>query len=155
MFNLTAKQKIIALILALGAALIFIFQQGLYGKPSSPTGPKTEKVQSEEPQVVSTSPNPLQNGVILPTQTVEITFNQPVENLGELKYKIDPQPEGFTIELSSDRKTVKIIPTKPFRLGTFYSFFIEAGESGTKFDGNKRLKENINFSFKTIDFKGS
>jgi len=89
MNSLSLKQKIIISILALGAALIVIFQRGFY--PFNPAPPVGDETQSENIRVVSTTPSPLDEATILPTQTLEFTFNYPVENKGEFKHKFEPE----------------------------------------------------------------
>lgn len=149
---LTLKQKIIAVVAIIGAVLILIFQQGLYSKnePSSGTEVKNEQVQNENPDIIATNPSPLDQSVILPTQSIELNFNYPLENIPEFKHKIEPKVD-YKIELSTDRKTAKIIPTTSFGLGMTYTLFI-APE--TKFDGNKTLGKEIIYHFKTIEYKG-
>lgn len=165
MINLSFKQKIIAAVVTIGLILIAIFQRG-FGKatPLFPTNspPKTETSSentqvSEEPKLLSTNPSPLNNAVILPTQTIELTFNTPLENRGELKFEIKPQAE-VEVSLSNDKKTAKITPTKPYTLGQTYTINIK---NETKFDnppagraGKKRLPDGLNFTFKTIDYRG-
>lgn len=157
MSKLTLKQKIILLIATLGAILILIFQQGLYGKPAAsplptpkPEAKQNQVNQNEEPTVISTQPSPLEEATILPTQTVEITFNLPLENTGEFKNKIEPEAD-YEVKLSNDRKTVQIIPKKTFKLGASYTLFIKPD---TKFDGSKTLNKELIFHFRTIEYRG-
>lgn len=154
MANLSLIQKIMILVAAVGAALILLFQRGIYSQGPLPTPVQSEQkpvVVSDEPQVVSTNPNPLDEAIIFPSQTVELTFNFPLENVGEFKHKLEPTVE-YEIKLSDDRKTVKISPKKSFQLGTTYTLSIQANE--TKFDGKKRLPGDITYHFKTIEYKG-
>lgn len=147
------KQKIIIIVVIIGAALILIFQRGLYDKPaaqSTPTKSEPTQTQTTDPQIVSTNPTPLENSIIFPTQTVEITFNQPLENRGEFKNRLEPTA-SYEIKLSDDRKTAKIIPTIPFKLGTTFTLFILPD---TKFDGHKTLNREIIIHFRTIEYKG-
>lgn len=152
--KLTLKQLIILLVGLVGAILILIFQRGIYSQESSTTSttptPVTNSQSSEEPKVIATNPDPLENAVVLPNQTIEITFNLPIENIGELKNRIEPKLE-YKIELSSDRKTAKFIPTKLFSLGHGYTIFILPD---TKFDGKKVLKQEIIFHIRTIEYRG-
>ncbi len=158
MTNLTLKQKIIGFIIVLGIALIAVFQQGLGGKLSEKmdsrfrgndiTGRGNDSV--GEIKIVSTNPSPLEETTILPMQTVEITFNQPIEGAGEFKTSMDPKAD-YKIELSDDRKTAKIIPIKPYTLGGGYTLHILGN---TKFDGKKELNREEIFHFKTINYSG-
>lgn len=168
------KQRLIVIIIALGLALIAIFTRGLYS-PTPPTLPwldqntadqlttpptvavikevetKDSQGRTEKVQVVATKPNPLEEAVVVPTQVVEITFSQPLENVGEFKHRLDPKPEEYKIELSNDRKTAKIIPIKPFTLGTRYTLFIT---TDTKFDGRKVTQQDLIFHFSVIPYQG-
>lgn len=153
---LSLKQKIMIIVAVLGAALIWIFQQGIYTKPNSttPPNPPINQVQNlpqnTEPQVISTNPDNLEGTIILASQTIEITFNLPLENRGEFKNRIDPATE-VEIKLSEDRKTAQIIPIKPYKLGTGFTLFIKPD---TKFDGKKQLGKEIIYHFRTINYKG-
>lgn len=119
--------------------------------PSSPLPSKTSSPSSsEKPQIVSTKPDPLEDTIISAMDTVEITFNRPLENVGEFKVRIEPKID-YRVELSGDRKTAKIIPTKPYQLGTTYTISI-GPES--KFDGVGRWGEEKIFHYKTILYRG-
>lgn len=154
MSKFSLKQIIIGVVAVVGALLILIFGRGLYS--STPTSQiqtevKSAKIEdSKEIKVVSTNPENLDGSVILPNQTIEITFNQPMENRGEFKNKIEPVAE-YEIKLSDDRKTAKIILAKPFNLGTGYTLFIKPD---TKFDGKRTLDKEIIYHFNTISYKG-
>lgn len=111
---------------------------------SSPT------TQSDAPQIISTKPDPLENAVVSATEVVEITFNRPLENIGEFKFRIDPKAE-IKIELSPDRKTAKIIPQTPFELGVTYTIFIGPD---TKFDGAGNWGKEAIYHFQTVKFRG-
>lgn len=117
---------------------------------SSPLPSSTTASSSDKPQIVSTKPDPLEETVISATEIVEINFNRPLENVGEFKVRIEPKID-FNIELSSDRKTAKIIPAKPYQLGTTYTLFIG---TETKFDGIGRWGEEKVFHFRTIRYTG-
>lgn len=134
-----------AIVAAVGLLLIYIFQQGLAGK-----APESQNAEEENPRIVSTSPAPLDQTVLLPTQSFEITFNLPLQNNGEFKNRIEPDLE-YKVELSSDRKTARITPLKPLALGQGYTLFILPD---TKFDGAKNLNQELIFHFKTISYKG-
>lgn len=149
------KQKVIIVITILGLILIYIFQRGLGSTPQAQTTPSSkEKIEvsaTDDPQVVSTKPSPLDESIISPTSTIEITFNRPLENIGEFKHKLEPKMD-YQVKLSDDRKTAKITASPSFPLGTTYTLFIYANE--TKFDGGKRLNQDYTFHFKTIEYKG-
>ena len=135
--------------------LILIFKRGLYSQPQSNTPPPPSQAQNSEekdaePKVISTAPSPLDEATILPNQTLEITFNQPLENVGEFKNRLEPKAD-YKVVLSDDRKTARIIPTQTFPLGTGFTLFILPD---TKFDGKKTLGRDIQYHFKTINYQG-
>lgn len=149
------RQRIISAVLLIGAGLIAIFTFGLY-KPSSPTLPSEPSAQntvSDNIELVSTNPEGLikkQEVIILPNQSIEFTFNQPLENVPETKIAIEPTFE-VKVELSKDRKTARLTPSKPFALGQGYTLFIKGD---TKFEGKKQLGRDLDFHFSTISYKG-
>lgn len=104
------------------------------------------------PYVISTFPSSLEGALILPTQTIQITFSDPVVNTDELKHKMDPEDGKYKLKLSDDRKTLFIIPSPTFDLGRGYTFFILSNE--TKFDQSKKLDGDIIYHFRTISYNG-
>lgn len=135
----------------LAGILVFIWKdRGVTSvSPSSPN-PSQVVSSSDKPQIIATKPDPLDETIISATEIVEITFNRPLENVGEFKSRLEPETE-YKIELSSDRKTAKIIPAKPFTLGTTYTLFIGPE---TKFDGVGRWGEEKIYHFRTIKYTG-
>lgn len=142
------KQKFIALIVILGAALILIFQHGLYGNSTAPSQKQTASTQNNEIKVVST--NPVDQGTIMATQTVSVTFNAPIIDKDEVKHELTPAAD-YQVKLSDDRKTALFIPNKPWTLGTTYTIFIQPA---TKFDGKRTLGHDFILHFRTIDYHG-
>lgn len=146
------KIKIIIIIIAL--ALIAIFLKTASNKTATPTPSPTSSSSSvsndDKPKIVSTKPDPLEDTIISATDIVEITFNRPLENVGEFKSHIEPKID-YKVELSGDRKTAKIIPAKPYQLGTTYTLFIKPD---TKFDGVGDWRQDKTFHFKTITYRG-
>lgn len=147
---MTTKAKIIAAVIAIGAILIAIFQFGL-------GGPVTERPsdisQADAITVVATDPAPLKErktAVILPTQTITVSFSHALENVPETRFVIEPKAD-YKTELSDDRKTLKITPLTPFALGQGYSLIIKGD---TKFDGKRTLETDIDFHFATISYNG-
>lgn len=106
--------------------------------------------QNESPKIISTKPDPLEETIISATEIVEITFNRPLENVGEFKSRIEPKIE-YKVELSGDRKTARIIPAKPYELGTTYTLFIGPD---SKFDGVGEWRQDKTFHFKTVKYRG-
>lgn len=150
---MSLKQKIIAVVVALGLILIAIFYKGFAPKNEAPPNtspPAKQAVQTNTPELISTNPQALDGTTILPTQIIELNFNLPLENDAETKITLDPKAE-VKIELSNDKKTAKIIPLKPFALGQGYSLSIKGN---TKFQGNKTLGRDYGFGFRTIEYKG-
>lgn len=106
--------------------------------------------EKDSPQIISTKPDPLNETIIPASQVIEITFNRPLENVGEFKVRIEPKAD-FKLELSNDRKTGKIIPQKPFDLGTSYTLTIGPD---TKFDGVGAWGQSVDYHFRTVVYKG-
>lgn len=150
------KTKILVLIFILGT-LFIIFISGFFHK-IAPRDNQTQKAQkntpvvsqNDKPQIISTKPDPLEEAIISATQIVEITFNRPLENVGEFKSKIEPKID-YKVKLSDDRKTAKIIPANLYELGATYTLFIG---TETKFDGVGRWGEEKIFHYKTIRYTG-
>lgn len=148
------RQKLLMLVIIIGVVLLVVFylknnNQPVSGNTPAPL-PKPNQNSSDKPSIISTKPEPLDEAIIPVSQIIEITFNRPLENVGEFKVKIEPKVE-FKKELSSDRKTAKIIPTNPFELGTTYTMFIG---TETKFDGVGNWGEEKVFHFRTIKYRG-
>lgn len=150
MNNFSLKQKIIGIVAVLGIALIAVFQQGLGEKSPAITPKLLDDSQTQEIKIVSTNPSPLEETTVLPMQTIEITFNQPIEGAGEFKTSMEPGAD-YKVELSDDRKTAKITPIKPYTLGGGYTLHILGN---TKFDGKRELNREEIFHFKTINYSG-
>ena len=125
---------------------------------ASKTPPETKSVdqktdaEQESPgvKIISTKPDPLEGAIVSADQTIEISFNKTLENEGEFKLRIDPELP-FKIQLSSDRKTAKIIPQTPYELGKTYTLFIK---SDTKFDGIGQWGEEKIFHVNTVKYRG-
>ncbi len=144
--------KILLFIVIVAAVLMLVLK--LTNKPNIKPSPSVNKPvqvsEKDKPQIVSTKPDPLEGSMISGSETIEITFNRPLENVGEFKVRIDPEAE-FKLELSPDRKTGKIIPIKPYELGQGYTIFIG---TETKFDGVGRWGEEKIYHFRTIKYRG-
>lgn len=111
---------------------------------------KQEVSQTDSPQIVSTKPDPLEDTIIGGSDTIEISFNRPLENVGEFKIRLETKKD-FKVELSSDRKTAKIIPSTPYDLSTTYTLFIGPD---TKFDGVGAWGQEKIYHFRTIKYSG-
>lgn len=146
------KFIIFLIVIIVIAASIFVWRN-LRTSKSTQTNmePAVKTVtQNDKPQVVSTKPDPLEDNIISATDSIEITFNRAIENAGEFKVRLEPKTD-YKVELSGDRKTAKIIPTKPYQLGTTYTLFIG---TETKFDGVGRWGEEKIYHFRTIRYTG-
>ena len=136
-------------VIVLGILIITALLLAVKNLQPQENNPEKDTLQ-EAPKIVSTKPDPLDENIITAEQIIEITFNRTVENTGELKIRIEPQTD-FKTELSGDRKTARIIPRKPYALGTTYTLFIGPE---TKFDGVGRWGEEKVFHFRTIQYRG-
>lgn len=141
-------KKILSLVFII--IIIFIIVIFFGSKPAAQPQPQNPPSQNDSPRVTSTKPDPLDNAVISADEVVEITFNKPLQNIGEFKVRIDGQ-EDYKVELSPDRKTARIIPTKPYNFGTSYTLFIGPD---TKFDGVGNWGQEKVYHFRTIRYTG-
>lgn len=143
---------IVIFLLILGIILIFVLKKNTPQQTNQQVNQhhKPTTNQNDSPKIISTKPDPLENTIISADQIIEITFNRSLENEGEFKNRIDPKID-YKIQLSSDRKTAKIIPQKPYELGTTYTLFILPD---SKFDGGGKLDGEKIFHFKTIAYRG-
>lgn len=151
------KKKIIIIIALMGGLLILIFQQGLYSKeqpiyqePTKSLTINNSVTPSDEPQLLSTNPAPLEEAIVFPTQVIELNFNSPLVNEPELKLKIEPKVD-YKIELTNKKMTAKIIPTTPYQMGGSFTLFVLPE---TKFDNGKTLSKDYIYHFKTIQYRG-
>src|SRR5258708_24120184 len=104
------KKFKLVFIAATSLAIVFLIgYQRLKKEVPLPSKLPASTQTSEEPKVVLLKPDLKQNPIIIPTQAIEITFNLPLENVGEFKNRIDTFKD-YTVKLSDDRKTAKITP---------------------------------------------
>lgn len=131
-------------------AAVIILVLILWGfRQSKPVSPPPAS-QPDIPRLVSTKPDPLEDTIIAADQIIEITFSHSLENVPEFKIKIEPKLD-YKVELSGDKKIVRIIPVTPFELGTTYTLFIL---QDSKFEQGGRLSQELNFHFRTIKYRG-
>lgn len=152
---MTKKIALVFIIIIIIITVILIAKGNIFmpwQKTSSQPTPTSQPSVSEKdpPQIVSTKPTPLDDAVISGTNTIEVTFNRPLENEGEFKVKIEPKVE-FKVSVSNERKTGVITFQKPLELGMSYTLFIGPE---TKFTGMGRWGEEKIFHFRTIPYKG-
>ncbi len=144
------KIAIFILILLVAAGFWYLTQKKETTKPTPPQQQSTSTSQNDPPKIVSTNPDPLEDNIVSATQTIEISFNRPLQNSGEFKLRIEPKID-FKINLSSDRKTAKISFPKPLELGLTYTIFIG---TDTKFDEVGAWNQEKIYHFKTVAYKG-
>lgn len=147
------KYKKFALILGIGVvvlAIVLFSSRQTVSKPEPKPAESPAESQNDPPKIISTKPDPLENAVVAANDTIEITFNRPLENVGEFKVRLETKKD-FKVELSPDRKTAKIIPFKPYELGTTYTLFIGPD---TKFDGVGAWGQEKIYHFRTIQYRG-
>lgn len=149
--NTTSKFLLIFFsLIILALALIVFIKKGSNPVKIAPQPIPAPTNQNDSPKIVSTKPDPLEDNIVSATEIIEITFNRPLENVGEFKSRIEPKID-YKVVLSGDRKTAKIIPTKPLELGTVFTLFIGPD---SKFDGVGRWGQDKMFHFKTVTYKG-
>lgn len=144
---------IIIVLLVVIAAIYFYFNknkpaQTLQGNPTS-NNPSQASQDGNNPRLLSTKPDPLEGALISADEIIELRFNKALENGPELKLKIEPEIK-FETKLSSDKKTAKIYPQRPYDLGMTYTLFLS---TEAKFEGGGRLKGEF-FHFHTIKYRG-
>lgn len=145
---------LILAIITLGLILALNANRQNNASDNQPPAQYTTQTQGDSPRILFTKPDPLEEAIIGANEVVEIIFNRPLENEGELKLKFDPKLQykiDYNIELSQDRKTAKIIPLKPYELGSTYTLFIGPD---TKFEGVGEWKQEKIYHFKTIRYRG-
>lgn len=144
------KHILILITLFTGVLLAgYFFYQFKTDNKNSPTL-LSKPPENDSPRIISTKPADLENSIVSATAVIEITFNRPLENVGEFKLRIEPKID-IKIELSSDRKTARIIPTKALELGASYTLFIG---TDTKFDGVGAWGQEKIYHFKTVKYTG-
>lgn len=146
------KKVFIAILVLIVLFLGFFLIQKMPAKTASIKQVSSEQrdISKDLPYIVSTKPDPLENNIVSAGDVVEITFNRSLENVGEFKSKIEPKID-YKVELSGDRKTARIIPAKPYALGTTYTLFIGPD---SKFDGVGAWGQEKIFHFSTIKYTG-
>ena len=143
------KYKLI--LLALGLLIIIFIAFKTFSIENAPT-PQT--TQAEKLEIVSTNPSPLEGSTILPTQYIEVTFNKPLF-VSEFKHRFDPEID-HEVKVINGRdyafgSSFRIIFKKPLELGSGYTLFIL---SNTKTEENLELKQDFDFHFSTISYRG-
>ena len=105
-------------------------------------------------QITSTKPDPLDEATILPTGSIEVTFNKPIV-ASELKHRFDPDIE-HEVEVTGGinnfyGQTFRIIFKKPLPLGNGFTLFIL---KETHTEEKETLDKEYIFHIKTIKYTG-
>lgn len=138
----------IIVIIIITVIILLVLRQGS-NKSSEVTPSPSPSLKS--PGIISTKPDLLSGETIIAAnQTIELMFNRPLENVPELKLRLEPKAD-YKVELSFDRQKALIIPTKPFELGTAYTLTIL---KDSKFEGGGRLNQEVNLHFRTVRYRG-
>lgn len=147
---LSSKARIITIVTAIGLALIAIFRFGFY-TPAVSAPATVESVQtSNEPQIISTDPSPLEGAVLLAAQPIRITFNVELENGPETKATFDPVLE-MKADISGDRKTLILTPKTSYPAGQGFTLTIH---KDAKLANGKTLGFEKEYHFRTISYSG-
>ena len=145
------KKTVIGIVGVIGALLILIFAHGL-----STSAPKAQEIKSTSQQsnkvdLVSTNPANLDNSTISPNQTIQLTFNSPIdEQYQKFQISLDPNID-YQTQLTDDKKTLTITPDKGFGFGQGYTLTIK---SGNKFLNGQTLDHDITIHFTTTQYSG-
>lgn len=103
-------------------------------------------------KIVSTKPDLLDEATILPTQTIEITFNNSFD-IDKLKVRLDPE---LDYEITTPNKkpvsqTILISFKKPLQLGSGYTLFIFPDPTSKE---KLKMDKEYSFHFRTIGYQG-
>ncbi len=148
-----SKLLIFIVIIILGFALNFLWGVKVKQTPDNVQGIIPQK-QSDHLRVVSAKPPSLDGATILPTDSLEITFNKPV-SLSEFKHHFDPDVKHDVEPVGQSNPkgaySFKITFKKPLELGAGYTLFIE---SATHTQDGETLDREYNYHIKTIGYRG-
>lgn len=141
-------KKLLTIIIIIFITIIVVMVSKNYSiKPEA-------QIPKEELKILSTNPNPLENATILPTSSIEITFNKPF-TASEFKHRFDPELEHEVETVNginnSYGQTFKIRFKKPLQLGSGYTLFILPN---THTENGLKLDKEIIYHFKTIEYRG-
>jgi hypothetical protein len=145
---------LIVLAILVGIGVVIFWQ---FSKPSQiQQTPETETPpQEEQLKIIKTNPDPLEGATILPTQSIEITFNKVIPR-SEFKHLLDPEIKNYEVESvggdSTKGPTIRINFKEPLQLGVGYSLTIYQHTRSEK-EEDKLDKEYL-YHFKTIQYKG-
>ena len=146
----------------LGLCAFLIIAFGLFmftrvNKSPVNNGEKANQAEISDNQlkIIATNPNPLDDATILPTQSIEITFNKIIPK-SEFKHEFSPEIPSHEVEAlngpdANNGSVMKINFKEPLQLGAGYSLTIS---SGTRTGDGKSIDKEYIYHFKTIQYKG-
>lgn len=145
---------IFASVIVFGVGL-FIFYQLNKPEAEEAVNKPAETQTDDQLRVVKTNPDPLDEATILPTQSIEITFNKEIPK-SEFKHQFDPEIKGYEIEAigggdATKGTTMKVNFKEPLELGGGYTLVIQ---NSTRTNDGKNLDHQYEYHFKTIQYKG-
>lgn len=151
-----SRGKIILGLITLVVVGVIIFTLVFKPQPAKEESIPAPNSQDEKLKIIKTNPELLDDTTILPTQSIEITFNKVVPK-SEFKHLLAPEVKNYEIEAlggpdSSKGTTMKINFKDPLQLGGGYSLIIYESTRAEK-ESDKLDKEYI-YHFKTIKYKG-
>lgn len=149
---LRSKLLIILVLIILGLTFNFLWGNKMKNSVVQPQKTATQTQQSLK--IISTEPDQLDGVTILPTDSIEITFNKPI-SVSEFKHHFDPEVEHSVEAIgqtsSKGAYQFKITFKKPLELGAGYTLFIE---SATHTQEGDTLDHEYNYHIKTIGYRG-
>lgn len=156
------REKIIAVVVALGLALIAFFSTGFYKQQKQSTistsavdtTSASNKLKADSGgKIISVSPDNLLEGTVLPTQIIKIGFGQQIEGFDPNYHVIIEPSADVEVVLLGDGKTIEIRPKPTFAVGTGYSITLR-NNMKFKSSGDERLGNDIRIEFKTLNYRG-
>lgn len=151
------KKIVIGLITLLGILVLLISGKGFYTSPQeTPTSNLKTETQIVRDlgkvKILSTNPGNLNGRTLLPTDSIEIEFDLPMEAF-DPGYHVVVEPKvEMVVKASDDLKRIIIKPAKSWAVGTTYSLLVK---NNLKFKGeNVQLGQDVVFNFNTLTIKG-
>lgn len=163
-FKIGPKKIVAVLVTLLGILLLLISGKGFY-KGGEPTPTSELKVENQavrdlgKVKLLSTTPANLNGKTLLPTDSIEITFDTPTEAF-DPSYHVVVEPKAeLNVKISNDLKTITIKPVKSWAVGTTYHLLIKEnlkfkGDPSASSGQEVTLGEVVKFDFNTLAIKG-
>lgn len=145
------KQIVLGALIIIVVATFLVKGSVLQDKSTKKAPEINTKQEEDQLKIISTNPNPLDEAVILPTQSIEFKFNKSI-SVSEFKHRLDPEV-GHKIEAeeNSTGTTIRITFDKPLELGNGYTLFVL---SNTNSKDKSSLGQEFQYHFSTIKYKG-